>query len=169
MKEKWSHYSWHETSVSTQLWIPLKSELACGSNLNLFGPCWTSREHSPPTIREGKSSQAWRSFAQWENRGDGGGGGVEDRSNEWVGQKTITTALSHAVDHDTSPANPSTLTSPSSPFNISCGAEHKHVFPNMCTRWVQETQPSSTKIIGVSMQVHTHTRKSVRRMYACRS
>lgn len=54
--------------------------------------------------------------------------GVEDRSNEWVGQTTITTALSHAVDHDTSPANPSTLTSPSSLFNISCGAEHKR-FP----------------------------------------
>lgn len=54
------------------------------------------------------------------------GGGVEHGRNEWVGQTTITTAHSPAEDHDTSPANPSTRTSPSSPFNISCGAMGVH-------------------------------------------
>lgn len=39
------------TSVSTQLWNPLKSELVSGNNLKLFGPCCTSREYSPAAIR----------------------------------------------------------------------------------------------------------------------
>lgn len=37
------------TSLSTQLWNPLKSELVSGNNLKLFGPC--CREYSPPAIR----------------------------------------------------------------------------------------------------------------------
>ncbi len=39
------------TSVSAQLWNPLKSELVSSNNLKLFGPCCTSREYSPPAIR----------------------------------------------------------------------------------------------------------------------
>lgn len=116
------------TSVSTQLWNPLKSELASGNNLKLFGPSpYIQRILVCPAIRgRGKKlSQAWRSFAQWENKGDGGGGS-EHGSNEWVGQTAITTAHSPAEDHDTSPANPSARTSPSSPFNISCGEMGVH-------------------------------------------
>ena len=52
--------------------------------------------------------------------------GGEQGSNEWVGQTTISTAHIPAEDHDASPANPSTWTSPSSPLNISCGVLGVH-------------------------------------------
>lgn len=39
------------TSVSTQLWNPLKSELVYRHSLKLFGPFCTSREYSPLAIR----------------------------------------------------------------------------------------------------------------------
>lgn len=164
------------TSASTQLWNPLKSELVRGNDLKLFGPCCTSRAPSPPAIREEKSSQAWRSSAQWENKGDDGGDGGEHGRNEWVGQTTITTAHSPAEDHDTSPANRSALASPSSLFNISCGAmgvhnTHTQAHISTCSFTIRAHHASSqlwanshtAQIYQYRLMVK-HTRNSVHRL-----
>lgn len=158
------------TSVSTQLWNPLKSELVSGNNLKLFGPCCTSREYSPACNQEEKSFQAWRSFAQWENKGDGGGGwgwGGEHGSNEWVGQTTITTAHSPAEDYDVSPANPRARTSPSSPFNISCTAlgvrhAHRHTH-NVCASHarIQHDLSRPRALIHIGVYSNTYVNLSI--------
>lgn len=129
------------TSVSTQLWNPMKSELLSSNNAELFGPLVSTREYSPSCNQEEKSFQAWRSFAQWENKGDDGEGwvGGEHGSNEWVGQTTITRVHCPTEDHDTSPANPGTQTSPSSLLNISCRVHRvrRKLTTHVQKRWEQ--------------------------------
>lgn len=133
------------TSVSTQLWNPMKSELLNSNNAELFGPLGTTREYSLQSRGEivsgmkvicsvGKQGGCW-----WV-------GGGEHGSNEWVGQTTITTVHCPAEDHDTSPANRSAQTSPSSLFNISCGVHgvcnaHRHAHNVHARKQVHRTYP----------------------------
>lgn len=112
------------TSVSTQLWNLLKSELLSSNNLELFGPLRVSRVYSLPAIKRRNRFRHEGHLLSGKTRVMLVGG--EQGSNEWVGQTTISTAHIPAEDHDASPANPSTWTSPSSPLNISCGVQGVH-------------------------------------------
>lgn len=96
--------------------------------------------------------------------------GGEHGNNEWVDQTTITTAHSSAEDHDTSPANPSTRTSPSSPFNILCGAlgvhnRHKHTHTAPAHACMQECMHAAlnkhTLRIHIGAYGNTHVNLSV--------
>lgn len=126
------------TSVSTQLWNPMKSELLSSNNAELFGPLGSTREDSLPAIRTRNHFRHEGHLLSGKTRVMLVDGGGQHGSNEWVGPTTITRAHCPAEDHDTSPANPSTQTSPSSLLNISCRVHRVHHKLTTCVQKRQE-------------------------------